>query len=156
MAAAIVGPPASAAGLDCGPPPAAQAEADAALGKAITAPARDAASDKTLAEAIGRLQAAGLRKALIVDHAVAAYCPLVAREDGISLDRKQEDVRRFASDVTSMLYGSLDPSQAETAIILSLPVKPALSDRIAAAAAKAGQSRDAWIRGAIEAKLAGN
>ncbi|MBB5765068.1 hypothetical protein ABEV34_14955 [Methylorubrum rhodesianum] len=87
---------------------------------------------------------------------MAAYCPLVARDGSLTLDRQREAVRRFASTLTSLVYDPPDPTQGETAFILSLPVKPALSLQIDAAAAKAGKTRDAWILEAIQARLAGD
>jgi hypothetical protein len=156
LAGALAGTPASSAGLDCGPPPAPHPEADAVLTQAIVSPQLDTNAGTALASAVRRLRSEGVPRAVIVDHAVAAYCPLVARDGSLTLDRQREAVRRFASTLTSLVYDPPDPTQGETAFILSLPVKPALSLQIDAAAAKAGKTRDAWILEAIQARLAGD
>jgi len=153
VAAALVTMPAAAANLDCGPLPAANAKADAELSQAIRSSKLDDTTRGALTAVVRRLSGEGVSRALIVDHAVAAYCPLVAKDDSLSFDRKREAVRRFAAELTGIVY---DPAvQTDTAIILSLPVKPDLSEKIDLAATKAGQSRDAWVLQAIQAKLAG-
>lgn len=156
IAAGLAATPAAADGLDCGSPLSPDPKADAALSKAIGSSKLDAGAHASLAVAVRRLKSEGLSRPLIIDHAVAAYCPLVAKDGGLSLDRKREAVRRFAADVTSIVYDPLDPAgEAATAIILSLPVKPALMEQIDVAAARAGQTRDAWMLQAIQSKLTG-
>jgi hypothetical protein len=102
LAGALAGPPASSAGLDCGPPPAPHPEADAVLTQAIVSPQLDTNAGTALASAVRRLRSEGVPRAVIVDHAVAAYCPLVARDGSLTLDRQREAVRRFASTLTSL------------------------------------------------------
>ncbi|MCG5247035.1 hypothetical protein [Methylorubrum extorquens] len=156
VAASLAGTAASAAGLDCGPPSAPHPEADAVLTQAIVSPQPETKAGTALASAIQRLRAQGVPRTVIVDRAVAAYCPLVARDESLTLDRQREAVRRFASALTSLVYDPPGPNEGETAFILSLPVKPALSLQIDAAAAKAGKTREAWILEAIQARLAGD
>ncbi|AWI90149.1 hypothetical protein C0214_18930 [Methylobacterium sp. DM1] len=156
LAVALAAAPARSVGLDCGPPSAPQPEADAVLTQAILSPRLDEKASTALASAVRRLTSAGVPRAVIVDRAVAAYCPLVARDGSLTLDRQREAVRRFASTLTSLVYDPPEPNQGETAFILSLPVRPALSLQIDAAAAKAGKTRDAWILEAIQARLAGD
>lgn len=156
LAGALSGTPASSAGLDCGTPSAPHPQADAVLTRAITSPQLDGTAGTALASAIRRLASEGVPRAIIVDRAVAAYCPLVAPDGSLTLDRQREAVRRFASTLTSLVYDPAEPGQGETAFILSLPVEPALSLQIDAAAAKAGKTRDAWILDAIQARLAGD
>ena len=152
IAAVLTIGPASADGLDCGKPSEAHPAADRALAQAITSPNRDTGAATALRNAVKRLKADGVTDAMIVDHAVAAYCPLVAKDESLSLTAKRENVRRFASELTSYVY---DPAQGEDALILSLPVPPSLSAQIDAAAAKAGQTRDAWLTTAIRKALVG-
>lgn len=156
MAVVLTGAPASSAGLDCGATSAPHPQADAVLTQAIVSPQLDTNAGTALASAVRRLRSEGVPRATIVDRAVAAYCPLVARDGSLTLDRQREAVRRFASTLTSLVYDPPEPGQGETAFILSLPVKPALSLQIEAAAAKAGKTRDAWILEAIQARLAGD
>ncbi|MBB2962505.1 hypothetical protein [Methylobacterium sp. R2-1] len=156
LASALASAPARSAGLDCGPPPAPHPEADAVLTQAIVSPQLETNAATALASAVRRLRNQGVPRAVIVDRAVATYCPMVARDESLTLDRQREAVRRFASTLTSLVYDPLDPTQSETAFILSLPVKPELSLQIDAAAAKAGTTRDAWILEAIQARLAGD
>ncbi|MEE7459429.1 hypothetical protein MPAR168_06265 [Methylorubrum populi] len=153
IAVGLTGTAASAAGLDCGPPPPPHPDADAALTQAILSPQLDANASTALASVVQRLRSQGVSRAVIVDRAVAIYCPLVAKDESLTLDRQREAVRRFASVLTSLVYDPTDPTQGETAFILSLPVKPALSLQIDAAAAQAGLTRDAWILQAIQARL---
>ena len=156
LAAGSVGPSASAAGIDCGKPPPPHPEADAMLTQAILTPQFDTNASTALAAAVRRLRSQGAPRAEIVDRAVATYCPLVARDGSLTPDRQREAVRRFASILTSLVYDPVEPGQGETAFILSLPVEPALSLQIDAAAAKAGKTREAWILDAIQARLAGD
>jgi hypothetical protein len=146
--AVLLATSASAAGLECGAPPAGHPAADAALTGAITSAHPDPGA---LRAAFARLRRDGVSNGTIVDHAVAAYCPLVAADGSLPLDRKREAVRRFAAEVTASLY---DPGQ-DSAVILSLPLAPSLVERVDAAAARAKTTRDGWILGAIEAGLAG-
>ena len=81
-------------------------------------------------------------RAVIIDRAVAMCCPLVDRDEGLTLDRQREAVRRFASALTSLVYDPPGPNEGKSAFILSLPVKPALSLQIDAAAAKTGKTRE--------------
>ncbi|MGU3540373.1 hypothetical protein [Methylobacterium sp. A54F] len=144
-----------AAALDCGKPVVPSPDADAALAAAIPGSQVDGHSGLALGPAIDRLSKAGMPPALIVDHAVAAYCPMVERDQRLSAAGKREAVRRFAALVTDLAYGALDPNQAQTAILLTVPVDTALAERIDAAAIQSGQSRDAWLVEAIRAKLKG-
>ena len=156
LAAGSVGPAASAAGIDCGKPPAPRPEADAVLTQAILSPQLDTNASTALASAVRRLRSQGVPRPEIVDRAVATYCPLVARDGSLTPDRQREAVRRFAATLTSLVYDPIEPGQGETAFLLSLPVRPALSLQIDAAAAKAGQTREAWILEAIQDRLAGD
>ena len=94
-------------------------------------------------------------RAVIVDRAVAMCCPLVDRDESLTLDRQREAVRRFASALTSLVYDPPGPNEGKSAFILSLPAKPALSLQIDAAA-KAGKTRETWILEAIQARSAGD
>ncbi|MCP1549309.1 MULTISPECIES: hypothetical protein [Methylorubrum] len=94
-------------------------------------------------------------RAVIIDRAVAMCCPLADRDESLTLDRQREAVRRFASALTNLVYDPPGPNEGKSAFIMSLPVKPALSPQIDAAA-KAGKTRETWILEAIQARLAGD
>ena len=142
--------PAAAAGLAC--PGGGTAPPDGALFEAIGKPGAAAGSNRALHAAVAHLRGEGLSSGAIVDHAVASYCPRIARDDSLTLPQKRSALRTFAAQVTTLVY---DPAQDETRILLSVPVPSALSDQIDAAAAKAEEGRDAWIVRALEAGVAG-
>lgn len=89
--------------------------------------------------------------ALIVDHLVWAYCPLVAADANLTDAQKTNRVRQFAADVAGIVYAPA--SDAELDIIVSLPVAPAVLGKVDEAAKAGGMSRDSWINGAIENAL---
>ena len=95
-------------------------------------------------------------RAVIVARVVAVYCPLVDRDESLTLDRQREAVRRFAYAQTSLAYDPPGPNEGKSAFILNLPVEPALSLQIDAAAAKTGKTRETWILEAIQVGLAGD
>ncbi|AWN47813.1 hypothetical protein DK419_17045 [Methylobacterium terrae] len=142
--------PAAAAGLAC--PGNGAGAPDGPLFEAIVQPGAAAGANGALREAVQRLRARGLSNGAIIDHAVASYCPVIARDAGLSLDQKQAALRGFAAQLTTLVY---DPAQDATRILLTVPVSTALSDQIDAAAAKAKEGRDAWIVRALEAGIGG-
>ncbi|KMO19401.1 hypothetical protein [Methylobacterium platani] len=142
--------PAAAAGLAC--PGNGKGAPDGPLFEAIAKPGAAAGSNRALHQAVKRLRAEGLSNGAIIDHAVASYCPLVDRDGSLTLPQKQAALRSFAAQLTTLVY---DPSQDETRILLDVPVSTALSDQIDAAAAKAKESRDAWIVRTLEAGIDG-
>lgn len=141
---------ASAQGFTCGPPPTALDAADRALAQAVRSPQLDGNARSALKSAVATLRGDGVSGGAIVDRAVAAYCPLVAKDGSLSDARKREAVSRFAADLTAIVY----PAEETDDVILSLPLSPALSERVEAAAANANETRGSWVRKAIEARLA--
>jgi len=113
--------------------------------------ANNLAAGNRVDELVANLRKSGMKPALIVDHLVGAYCPLVAN-DGSLLDKQKADrVRRFARQVTGLAYGSSD--QGELDVLVDVPLMPTLLGQVDQAAAGAGMSRDAWIERAIKQQL---
>ncbi len=143
--------PAAADGLAC--PGNGKAAPDGPLFEAIAKPGAAAGSNRDLRAAVQRLRAEGLSNGAILDHAVASYCPVIDRDSSLTLPQKQSALRSFAAQVTTLVY---DPAQDATRILVTVPVPTALSDQIDAAAAKAKESREAWIVRALEAGVGGH
>lgn len=141
--------PAAADGLAC--PGNGKGAPDGPLFEAIAKPGA-AGSNRDLRAAVQRLRGEGLSNGTIIDHAVASYCPVVDRDASLTLPQKQSALRSFAAQVTTLVY---DPAQDATRILVTVPVSTALSDQIDAAAAKAKQTRDAWIVKTLEAGVGG-
>jgi hypothetical protein len=97
------------------------------------------------------LRKSGMKPALIVDHLVGAYCPLVANDGSLSDKQKADRVRRFARQVTGLAYGQ--SGQDELDVLVDVPLMPTLLSQVEQAAAGAGISRDAWIERAIKQQL---
>ncbi len=142
--------PAAADGLSC--PGNGKGAPDGPLFEAIAKPGAAAGSNRDLRAAVKRLRAEGLSNGAIIDHAVASYCPLIDRDASLTLPQKRSALRSFASQITTLVY---DPAEDATQIIVTVPVPTALSDQIDAAAAKAKESRDAWIVRTLEAGVGG-
>jgi len=88
-------------------------------------PTGDACDDVgRLDGAAAALKTAGVSPALVVDGLVAAYCPVIAPEAGLT-----------------------------DAIILDVALPPAMVEAIDARAKAAGVSPDAWIEGTVAAAL---
>ena len=94
----------------------------------------------------------GMKPALVGDHLVGAYCPLVANDATLSDAQKTARVRRFAWQVTGFAYGQ--PSQEELDVLVDVPLTPTVLRQVEQAAAEAGMPRDAWIEQAIKRQLA--
>jgi hypothetical protein len=110
---------------------------------ALYSGANDVTASSRLSELVADLRKGGMNLALIVDHLVGAYCPLVANDSSLTVKQKSERVRRLARQVTGLAYGSSD--QDELAVLVDVPLVPTLLSQVVQAAASAGMSRDAWI-----------
>ncbi|ANY77213.1 hypothetical protein BB934_02445 [Microvirga ossetica] len=113
--------------------------------------ANNLAGGNRVGELVADLRKSGMKPALIVDHLVGAYCPLVANDGSLSDKQKADHVRRFARQVTGLAYGSSD--QGELDVLVDVPLMPTLLGQVDQAAAGAGMSRDAWIERAIKQQL---
>ncbi len=99
--------------------------------------------------AVDSLRAANIGSGLIIDGVIAAYCPTVAAETGLSDAAKTEKMASFASRVTRTVY-SLDSADA---VILDVPFAPEILNAINTKAAAAKVSPEAWVRQAVDAAL---
>jgi hypothetical protein len=105
--------------------------------------AHDVTASNRLSELMADLRKDGMKPALIVDHLVSAYCPLVANDSSLSDKQKADRMRRFARQVTGLAYG---PSgQEELDVLVEVPLVLTLLGQLDQAAGRAGLSRDAWI-----------
>jgi hypothetical protein len=127
---------------------------DAASGIYNILPGADAGtlSDR-IGEAISLLRGQGLNQDLIIDTLIAAYCPLVAAETGLTPAQKTERVKNFGSQVTAIVYPA---SQAQVEdMLVTVPLAPDVAQRVNDAAHQARQSREAWLSQTIEKALPG-
>ncbi|MPZ58250.1 MAG: glutelin [Rhizobiales bacterium] len=147
-----MGQPATAAGFACPYAKAAEAPKDAPSLAGFFTGATDATADERLSILVIDLRKSGMGPALIVDHLVGAYCPLVVADTSLSDAQRALRVRRFARQVAGFAY--VPSEQDELAVLVDLPLAPRLLDQINKAADKAGISRDTWIDRVISRPLA--
>lgn len=112
------------------------------VGNAMDDPSR-------LNESIDTLRRFGLSKTLIIDHLIAAYCPVVAQNGALSVGDKTARVRRFARRITLLVYSEEQVSD----IIIDIALQPDVVDRVNERARKAGQSPETWIADTIKTVL---
>jgi hypothetical protein len=113
--------------------------------------ADDVTASKRLGELMADLRKSGMKPALIVDHLIGAYCPLVAADTTLSDKQRVDRVRRFAQMVTGMAYVPPDPDEVD--VLVQTALAPALLSQIDQAASRAGISREEWIERAIKRQL---
>jgi hypothetical protein len=113
--------------------------------------ASDATASNRLGELVTDLRKSGIRPALIVDHLIGAFCPLVAADDTLSDKQKAVRVRQFARRVTELAYVPSDPDEVD--VLVTVPLAPTLLGQVDQAASRSGLSRDAWLERAIKQQL---
>ena len=143
--------PADAAAFTCPDAVTSGAPRNASPLSDLYAGANDVTAGNRLSELMADLRKSGMKPALIVDHLVGAYCPLVANDGSLSDRQKADRVRRFARQVTGLAYGQ--SGQDELDVLVDVPLMPTLLSQVEQAAAGAGISRDAWIERAIKQQL---
>lgn len=99
--------------------------------------------------AVTQLKSEGANPVLVIDTLIAAYCPVVAAQPGLSDAQKTTRVARFAARITRTVF-ALDGADA---IILDVAFPPAVVDAINAKARAAGVTPEAWIQGAVTSAL---
>jgi len=104
---------------------------------------------EALNAAVSKLRAQGVSPVLIIDNMIAAYCPVVAAESGLSNAQKAKKVGKFASRATRVVY----QLESEAEVILDVAFPPAVVAAINAKARAAGVTPDAWIQGVVGAAL---
>jgi hypothetical protein len=151
--------PANAAGFTCPDTVTSDAPRNASPLSDLYSGATDLTAGNRLSELMADLRKSGMKPALIVDHLVGAYCPLVASDGNLSDKQKADRVRRFARQATGLAYGQPDlgeldvPDLGELDVLVDVPLTPALLGQVDQAAGRAGMSRDAWIEQAIKQSL---
>jgi hypothetical protein len=143
--------PANAAGFTCPDTVTSDAPRNASPLSDLYSGATDLTAGNRLGELMADLRKSGMKPALIVDHLVGAYCPLVASDGNLSDKQKADRVRRFARQATGLAYGQ--PDLGELDVLVDVPLTPALLGQVDQAAGRAGMSRDAWIEQAIKQSL---
>lgn len=99
--------------------------------------------------AVSTLRAQGVNQVLVIDNLIAAYCPEVAAQAGLTDAQKSARVARFAARITRTVY-ALDGADE---IILDVSFPPLVVDAINAKARAAGVSPEAWIQSTVNAAL---
>lgn len=98
---------------------------------------------------IATLRREGMPNIRIIDHLVTAYCPVVARESSVTEAEKVVRVRRFAGQVTRLVYSL----ESGLDIIINVPLTPDVVDAINSTASRQGLSGPAWIAMTVENAL---
>jgi mono/diheme cytochrome c family protein len=101
-------------------------------------------------EAVSTLRSQQLDPDLIVDTLIAAYCPLVAAETGLTAAQKKERVEVFGQQVTAIVYS--DKQQVRD-VLVTVPLSPELEMRVNEAARSARLPRESWLTRTIEKAL---
>jgi hypothetical protein len=114
--------------------------------------ANDVTASNRLGELMTDLRRSGMKPALIVDHLIGGYCPLVAADGTLSDQQKADRVRRFARLVTGLAYVPTNPDEVD--VLVETALTPDLLRQIEEAAGRAGITRDEWIEQAIDRQLA--
>ena len=107
------------------------------------------ANDEQLSTLIASLRRDGMSKSLIIDHLVGAYCPMVVREAALDDTEKAARVRRFAGQVTRLVYSLASGLD----IIVNVPLTPDIVDSVNSVAKEQGLSGPAWIAMTIDNAL---
>jgi mono/diheme cytochrome c family protein len=102
-------------------------------------------------EIVAGLRAQNIDQALIVDTLLAAYCPVVAADTGLTSGQKKSRIDDFRQQVTRLVFPDAQPPVSD--ILVEVPVKPDVLQKLDHAASAAQLSRDAWIARAIESNL---
>ena len=98
---------------------------------------------------IATLRREGMPNIRIIDHLVTAYCPVVAQESSVTEAEKVVRVRRFAGQVTRLVYSL----ESGLDIIINVPLTPDVVDAINSTASGQGLSGPAWIAMTVENAL---
>jgi S-methylmethionine-dependent homocysteine/selenocysteine methylase len=117
--------------------------------KALLPDANAMGSVGRLNSTIDTLRREGMAKSQIVSHLVGAYCPMVAQESSLTEAEKAAKVRRFAGQITQLVYSL----ESGLDVIINVPLAPDVVDALNATARKQGLSGPAWIAMTVENAL---
>jgi len=107
---------------------------------------------KSLRTTIEKMKTEGVKSGDIVDKLVVSYCARLDREPRLSSNDKADRVRRFASNLASVVYRGQTNDQED--IFIDVPVPASLYGQLQQAAETANVSQDTWIDQAIKKNLA--
>ncbi len=102
-----------------------------------------------IAAVVSSLRSKGDSSGVIIDHLIAAYCPLVAAQTGLSSEQKSERVTELAARVARAVYS---PGYADE-IVLDVAFPSGVVDAIDTKARAAGVLPEAWIQDVVNAAL---
>ena len=77
------------------------------------------------------------------------YCPMIAQEGSLTEAEKVAKVRRFAGQITQLVYSL----ESGLDVIVNVPLSPDIVDALNATARKQGLSSSAWIAMTVENAL---
>ena len=117
--------------------------------RALLPDANAMGSVERLNSTIDTLRRDGMAKSQIVSHLVGAYCPMVAQESSLTETEKAANVRRFAGQITQLVYSL----ESGLDVIINVPLTPDVVDALNATARKQGLSSSAWIAMTVENAL---
>jgi len=141
---------ANAASLDCKEPAGGKdwpVSISEIQGKLPTGDVLDEATK--LSDSVAVLRDAGVSTPMILDYLIAAYCPMVSAESGLSDAQKSEKLRIFARNVTEAVYQLAD----ESSVIIDVPLSPETLDLVRAQASQAKLPVSTWIRETVAKSL---
>jgi hypothetical protein len=98
--------------------------------KALLPDAKAMGSVGRLNSTIDTLRWEGMAKSQIVSHLVGAYCPMVAQENSLTEAEKAAKVRRFAGQITQLVYSL----ESGLDVIINVPLAPDVVDALNATA----------------------
>jgi hypothetical protein len=101
-------------------------------------------------DVIATLRAQSVDASLIVDELIAAYCPVIAAETGLSTVERKARLANFSRQVTALVFPQTPQVDA---VIINLPLPPDLLQQVDDAARQAQLSRDAWLAQTIRKGL---
>jgi hypothetical protein len=96
-----------------------------------------------VSEIIATLRTQSVDPDLILDTLVTAYCPVVEADTGLTAAQKKARLDTFRQDVTRLVFPDAQPPVSD--ILVQIPVKPDVLQKLDQAASGAQLSRDAWI-----------
>lgn len=102
-------------------------------------------------EIIAGLRTQSVDPDLIVDTLYAAYCPVIAVDTGLTSAQKTSRLDTFRQQVTRLVFPDAQPPASD--ILVEVPMKPDVLQKLDQAASGAKLSRDAWITRLIQNNL---
>jgi hypothetical protein len=117
----------------------------------ILAGANAGTIDNRVNEIIAALRRQNTDPDLVVDTLYAAYCPVIAADTGLTFVQKKSRLDDFRQQVTRLVFP--DAQSPASDILVQIPVKPDVLQKLNQAASGAHLSRDAWIARLIQNNL---